>query len=192
MKIANMFKKQFTQDRLEELQHGHYWYLETDSFLNMCSKYIADEIDALSSGFSVLEMGSNRGSFLSVLKDTHPYIGLEGSEIAIRDAIKVWGSRPNTKMLLCRFEDIVDLDIDIRADVVFFANVLLYFKPECVEDFIDIVLKKAQAKYFVICTCRTGIATKRHRCLGWKAFELSIPGLTGLARNRKVSFYAVS
>lgn len=192
---AEMFKGELTQEMLEMMQTEEthrYWYLESDEYIQVVSKYMADQIDILGKNVSVLEVGSSRGSFLKVLKETHPFVGIEGSKVATKFATQLWGKRPNTKLIQCRFENFEKLEgKDVRVDLVLFANCLLYLKPEYVLKFISTFLEKTKATHFIICSCREKItAESMYKCLSYKYFHVNLLGMSTLAKNRIIRVYS--
>lgn len=194
--IASMFKKEITQERLEEMANPelkHYWHLETDKFINVVYGYVAKEIDELCGPeCSVLEMGSYKGLFLEVLGKQHPYIGIEGSKDAVNYAALRYKDSRNAAFVNMRFEDIESFEPDFPIDVLYFANCLLYFKDECLADFVKICLEVAKPKYFMVCSLRHHVVAtlrKNFNCIKQEHLYVDADGMSEAKRNRFVDLY---
>ena len=194
---SEMFRKGgIPQERLEEMQYTgihQYWYLETDEYIDSVYAYVSDIVERLGEDFSVIEMGSNLGLILKVLGNTHPYIGLDGSVVATARARTLWANRLNAAFIQCRFEALETVsDATLKVDVVFFAACLLYFLPEYIGPFIEEVLRKTQAKYFIVSSPRLKIADMPLcKCLEFKVHTLQAPGIPEKARIRYTYLYEV-
>jgi len=183
-----------TKERLNQVYgpENYYSYLNSKEFKESCFKYIADCIEEIGPNSSILEIGCGLCSLLGLLKNSHPYIGFDLSDVAVKNAKKIWEHREDTEIYVGDFETFLEY-APLSVDIVLSGNCLIHIKEELREHFVEKYIVDTDAKYFIVYELQsvdTGFMS-RHKLVKKKNFYVDMPNLLEVKKKRKVEVYKV-
>jgi len=178
-------------------ENGYYDYMDSSYFIDLCYKYIVEEIISLSSklerSIRLLELGCSHSTILNLLPYEHQYTGFDISEIVIQENKNKWKKRKNSKFICTDFDGYLR-DHKSEQDIILSGNCLIYIKPEKMLEFINDFILGTKAKYFIvyeISRVRTDMLKEKMKLLNSGNFYINMLGLIEAKRKRKIEVYEI-
>ncbi|HUT44904.1 MAG TPA: hypothetical protein VMX36_01415 [Sedimentisphaerales bacterium] len=193
--MSDLFQKKFHIDgdcfgNLTKI--GYYDYFGHPSFAPPLN-YICDWMDSISPLLSIVELGSGTAPILQFLKGTHPYAGIDFSQVPIDVCGVKWKDSQNAHFVQADLASYFDSpDPVIHCDVLYDGNVFWYFNRDRIADYIDKAMQRIRARYFVTMECDIFFPFPEcsfMRLLQAQKFVVNIPSIPEFKRQRTIEIY---